>query len=68
MTADKYDIIIQRSKRRKKTLQAILKTNTIKILTPFHIGDAEINKFLDIRIGYMREFGKLTNFFDSFIG
>ena len=47
MTADKYDIIIQRSKRRKKTLQAILKSNTIKILTPFHIGDAEINKFLD---------------------
>ncbi|MCK4979921.1 MAG: M48 family metallopeptidase [Candidatus Delongbacteria bacterium] len=47
MTSEKYNVVIQRSKRRKKTLQAVLKGNTVKILAPFTAGDTEINKFLD---------------------
>ena len=47
MTSDKYNVIIQRSKRRKKTLQAVLKGNTVKILAPFTASDTEINKLLD---------------------
>ncbi|MCK5760063.1 MAG: M48 family metallopeptidase [Candidatus Delongbacteria bacterium] len=47
MTSDKYNVVIQRSKRRKKTLQAVLKGDTVKVLVPFTTGDIEINKFLD---------------------
>ncbi|MDA3886367.1 MAG: M48 family metallopeptidase [Candidatus Delongbacteria bacterium] len=47
MYSDKYEIIIQRSKRRKKTLQAVLRDNTVKILAPSITSDADIKKFLD---------------------
>ena len=47
MTDKKYNIVIQRSKRRKKTLQAVLRDNTVKILAPSTTSDAEIKKFLD---------------------
>ena len=47
MTSEKYDIVIQRSKRRKKTLQATFKNHIVKILAPSTASDTEINKFLD---------------------
>ena len=47
MLTEKYDIVIQRSKKRKKTLQATFKSNTVKILVPVTTPDFEIDIFLD---------------------
>lgn len=47
MYSDKYEIIIQRSKKRRKTLQAILRDNTVKILVPSTTCNVDIKKFLD---------------------
>ena len=47
MHSDKYEVIIQRSKRRKKTLQAVLRDSTVKILAPHHTSDEDIKAFLN---------------------
>ncbi|MBN2789825.1 MAG: M48 family metallopeptidase [Candidatus Delongbacteria bacterium] len=47
MISDKYEIIVKRSKRRKKTLQASLRDNTVKILAPHHTSDGDIKAFLN---------------------
>ncbi|MDA3839141.1 MAG: M48 family metallopeptidase [Candidatus Delongbacteria bacterium] len=47
MVSDKYEIIVQRSKRRKKTLQATLRDNTVKILAPHHTSYEDVKVFLN---------------------
>lgn len=47
MNDSKYEIIVRRSKRRKKTLQATLRNNTVKILAPHHTSDEDVKAFLN---------------------